>query len=117
MDKLISVLKKLLLAYIITAVLLVVLSFALFKLQLQEGTIRLAIVFIYAISCFVAGFLEGKAREKQQFVWGFLTGVAYFIVLFVVSVVVKQSLQEVMDKTVTTFLICAGSGMLGGMLS
>ena len=44
-------------------------------------------------------------------------GVLYFIVLAGVSFAVNRSIQEVANNFVTVFLLCAGSGMLGGMVS
>ncbi|MBQ6889078.1 MAG: TIGR04086 family membrane protein [Lachnospiraceae bacterium] len=117
MEKAISILKKLLFAYIITAVLLMILSFALYKMQLQEGTVQIGIVVIYAVSCFAAGFITGKTEVKKQFLWGLLVGVLYFAVLLAITVLVKHSVEDIMGKGLTTFFICAGSGMLGGMLS
>lgn len=117
MEKGLSVLKKLLFAYIMTAVLLMILSLFLYKMQLQEGTVRIGIMIIYAVSCFFAGFIAGKTEVKRQFLWGLLIGALYFLVLLCVSLAVKHSLQDIMGKGVTTFFICAGSGMLGGMLS
>lgn len=117
MERAISLLKKLLFAYIITAVLLMILSFALYKLQLQAGTVQICIIAIYAISCFFAGFIAGKTEVKKQFLWGLVVGVLYFVVLLGISVLVKHSMADVLGKGVTTFFICAGSGMLGGMLS
>jgi len=117
LEKAISILKKLLFAYIITAVLLMILSFALYKMQLQEGTVQIGIVVIYAVSCFAAGFITGKTEVKKQFLWGLLVGVLYFAVLLAITVLVKHSVEDIMGKGLTTFFICAGSGMLGGMLS
>lgn len=117
LDQCLSILKKLVLAYLITAVLLMLLSMLLYKLQLQEKTVRIGIIFIYAVSCFAAGFIAGKSAEKKQFIWGLLTGVLYFAVLAIVSILIKQSFEAVSGRFATTFLICAGSGMLGGMLS
>lgn len=117
MEKTLSILKKLSFAYIITAVMLVILSFALYKMQLREGTVKIGIMIIYAVSCFSAGFIAGKTEVKRQFLWGLLIGVLYFVVLLVVSLLIKQDIQVIFGKGLTTFLICAGSGMLGGMLS
>lgn len=117
MEKAISILKKLLFAYIVTAVLLTILSFALYKMQLQEGTVRIGIIIIYAVSCFLAGFISGKTEVKRQFLWGLLAGVLYFAVLLIITLLVKHSVQDIFGKGLTTFLVCAGSGMLGGMLS
>lgn len=117
MEKGLSILKKLLFAYIVTAVLLMILSIFLYKMQLGEGTVRIGIIVIYAVSCFFAGFITGKTETKKQFLWGLLIGVLYFVVLLGVSLAVKHSYQDIFTRAVTTFCICAGSGMLGGMVS
>ena len=117
MEKGISILKQLLSAYIVTAVLLMILSLFLYKMQLQEGTVRIGIIVIYAVSCFFAGFIAGKTEVKRQFLWGLLIGVLYFVVLVAVSVLVKHSLEDLLGRGITTLFICGGSGMLGGMLS
>lgn len=117
MEKALSILKKLLFTYIITAVMLLILSFALYKMQLQEGTVKIGILVTYAVSCFLGGFVAGKTEVKKQFLWGLLMGVLYFAVLLVVSLLVKQDFQILFGKGLTTLLLCAGSGMLGGMLS
>lgn len=117
MEKGLSILKKLLFAYIVTAVLLMILSIFLYKMQLGEGTVRIGIIVIYAVSCFFAGFITGKTETKKQFLWGLLIGALYFVVLLGVSLAVKHNYQDIFTRAVTTFFICAGSGMLGGMVS
>ncbi len=117
MEKSLSVLKKLLFAYIITAMLLMILSLFLYKMQLKEGTVRIGIILIYAVSCFFAGFITGKTEAKNKYLWGLLVGVLYFVVLLGISLAVRHSFQDIFGRGLTTLFICGGSGMLGGMLS
>jgi putative membrane protein (TIGR04086 family) len=44
-------------------------------------------------------------------------GGAYFLVLLALSMVVNQSAGAVSDSLLLTLILCAGGGMLGGMLS
>ena len=43
-------------------------------------------------------------------------GVLYFAILTVVSLAVNKSVEDVAGNMMTVFFLCAGSGMLGGML-
>ncbi len=44
-------------------------------------------------------------------------GVMYFMFLVFVSMVVNKGPQDVAENMMTVFFLCAGSGMLGGMIS
>lgn len=112
----ISVLKGLLLSYILTAGLLLLLALALFKMDLTEKPVAIAIIVIYVAATLFAGFITGKKCKSKRFLCGLLTGVAYFAVLAVISVVVKQD-AALGSSFFTTLALCAGGGMLGGMLS
>lgn len=110
-------LKSLLFSYILTAVLLLLLTFLLYKAGLSEKIVSIAIIAIYVVSTFFAGFITGKKMQNRRFLWGLLMGCMYFCVLLVVSMVAGQASGELGDSVVTTFVLCAGGGMLGGMLS
>lgn len=104
-------------AYVITGGLLLGLAFLLYKFRLDEKVINMAVIVIYVLVTFLTGFLAGKKLKVRKFLWGFLLGAGYFLILAVVSLVVGQQ-ETVMGKhLLTTFLLCAGGGMLGGMLS
>lgn len=110
-------LKTILFSYILTAALLLVLAFLLYKMELSEGPVAVAIIVIYVIATFFAGFMTGKKMQSRKFLWGLLMGVAYFVVLALVSLAVKQSPETLGNSFFTTLVLCAGGGMLGGMLS
>lgn len=110
-------LKSLLFSYILTAGMLLLLAFLLFKLQLSERPVSLAIIVIYVTATLFAGFITGKKMKNRRFLWGLIIGMAYFVVLAMVSLAVKQSPQALGNSFFTTFILCAGGGMLGGMLS
>ena len=113
----IFLLKCLLFSYIVTAALLLLLAFLLFKLGLTEKIVSIAIIAIYVVATFLAGFLTGKRMGSRRFLWGLLMGGVYFLVLVAISLAVNHSVKELTDSFLTTMVLCAGGGMLGGMLS
>ena len=110
-------LKNLLFSYILTAGLLLLLAFFLYKFDLTERPVSIAIIVIYVVATFFAGFVTGKKLGNRKFLWGLLMGTAYFVVLALVSLAVKQSPDTLGQSFFTTLMLCAGGGMLGGMLS
>lgn len=104
-------------AYVLTAIILLLLALVLYKFRISEKIINLAIVVIYVLMTFFAGFVAGKKFKVKKFLWGLILGSAYFLVLFLVSAIMGTTDEIVGNRTITTFLLCAGGGMLGGMLS
>ena len=110
-------LKILLFSYILTGAFLALLAFLLYKMGLTEKIVSIAIIVIYVVSTFFAGFVAGKKLKNRKFLWGLLMGSAYFLVLAGVSMTLGEPAGQLGDSTVTTLVLCAGGGMLGGMLS
>lgn len=109
-------LKCLLFSYILTAIMLLLLAFLLYKLGLSEGIVSIAISSIYVLSTFLAGFVAGKKLQTRKFLWGMLLGTVYFVVLAVISLLVNQSVGELGNSLLTTLTLCAAGGTLGGMM-
>lgn len=116
-NSLLFLMKCLFLAYALTGVLLMVLSFLLYKVGLGEKVVSMSIIVIYVVTTFFAGFLAGKKMQSRKFVWGLLEGVAYFVILAVISFAVGERTATIQNSFFTTLMLCAGGGMLGGMLS
>lgn len=112
-----DVLKALLCAYIVTGILLLVLTLLLYKAGLSEENVNAGIILTYVISTFSGGFVIGKLTRVRKFLWGLLLGVVYFVLLLLISLGIYHSLQSDLMNLATTFLLCAGGGMLGGMIS
>lgn len=117
MDKAKKLIKALLAAYIATGILLLLLAFLLYKLQLPESKVNIGIVAIYVASGFLAGFLMGKMMKTRKFLWGAAAGFAYFVILSIISLAVGQGFSGDSSHFVTTLILCAAGGTLGGMLS
>lgn len=117
MEKAVFIIKCMLGAYILTAGLLLLLAFILYRFGLSEKVVSVCIITIYIVVTFLAGLLAGKREGKRKFLWGLLMGVLYFGILTAVSLVVNKGLEDVAGNMLTVFFLCAGSGMLGGMVS
>ncbi|MCD8248606.1 MAG: TIGR04086 family membrane protein [Lachnospiraceae bacterium] len=111
------IVKALFAAYIVTVLLLLLTAMLLYRFQLDEGKVQVAIIFTYILSCFMGGFLAGKMIRSRKCLWGVLLGLLYFVSLTLVSLAVTRELGSSGSGLATTFLLCMGGGMLGGMLS
>lgn len=116
-SKAIWMLKSLLTSYILTAVSLLILALLLYRLDLNEQKVTMGIIVIYVLSTFVGGFIMGKLVGERRFFWGLMLGMIYFALLLIVSAAVNHSLQMDGTNLVTTMMLCAGGGMIGGMVS
>lgn len=117
MDKAVFVIKCMLGAYVLTAGLLLLLAFLLYRFGLSEKIVSVCIIAIYILVTFFAGLLAGKREGKRKYLWGLAMGVLYFGILVIVSLAVNKGLEDVAGNMMTVFFLCAGSGALGGMLA
>ncbi|MCM1049706.1 MAG: TIGR04086 family membrane protein [Clostridiales bacterium] len=115
--KIVFVLKCMLAAYILTAGLLLLLALMLYRFGLSEKVVSICIILIYIAVTFLAGFIAGKRAGEKKFIWGLVMGCIYFLILMAVSLIVNRGIEEPISRILTVFLMCSGSGMLGGMLS
>ncbi len=111
----VRIVKALLVSYLLTGGLLLLLAGLLYRFRLDEGKIQIGIILIYIVSCFAGGFLAGKMMKSRKFLWGVLLGLLYFLIMTLVSLAVNRGLQDGTTSYFTTFLLCMGGGMLGGM--
>ena len=112
-----SIGKILLLMYVVTAMLLFLLAVLVQRFNWDNNAISIGISTVYVISCFIGGFFVGKVQQNKKFIWGILIGLAYVIIMLVITLVVKHGFHSSVSAFVTNLLLCLSSGMLGGMLS
>lgn len=103
--------------FIISGVLLLLLALLLYRLELSEAVVKVAVIIIYIVTGMSGGILMGKKIKDKKFLWGFLAGTVYFGILFVVSLAVKGGTGIEPVKMVTTWVLCACAGTAGGMIS
>ncbi len=104
-------------SYIITGLMLFLLAFMVYQFQFGEKGIDIAIIVVYALVNFLSGFFMGKKKKVKKYLAGLLVGMAYFIILVLISLICNHGLQDFSGDFFTTLAICAGAGTLGGMVS
>lgn len=111
------ILKSLLLAYVLTGILLLVLAMLLYKLDMDEKAVSAGIVAIYITATLIGGLAIGKMAGTKKYLWGLILGILYFALLILITIGVYRTLDGAAASLVTTFLLCAGGGTIGGMIS
>lgn len=116
-SKVMWILKSLLFSYVVTGILLVLLTVLLYKFELDEKLVSAAIVGIYLLATMAGGLVIGKLMKVRRFLWGLGLGITYFALLMLITLGVYHTLNGSGVNLVTAFVLCAGGGMTGGMLS
>ena len=116
-EKIMWMLKSLLASYIVTGLLLLGLTFLVYKFELDEQVVVAGIVAIYVVATFMGGYIIGKLTAIRKFVWGMVVGAIYLALLFFISYGVYREFNTNGISSITTAILCIGGGTLGGMLS
>ena len=111
------ILKSLLLSYALTGALPLILAMLLYKLDMDEKAVSAGIVAIYITATLIGGLAIGKMAKTRKFLWGLILGILYFALLILITMGVYRTLDGAVANLVTTFLLCAGGGTIGGMIS
>ncbi|MDO5155656.1 MAG: TIGR04086 family membrane protein [Eubacteriales bacterium] len=111
------VLKGLIVSYAVTGLLLLLLAFLVYKFRLGESITDISIVVIYVVVTFLGAFITGKKVKSQKFLWGFLLGFLYILIISVLAIIIGHTFQVTSTENLTTAALCIGGGLLGGMLS
>jgi putative membrane protein (TIGR04086 family) len=114
-DKIISLLKALMISYIVTGIMLMAVAFAMYKMGINENAVNISIIVIYVVASFIGGFISGKMIKEQKYLWGIILGVTYMVIIGLVSFVVNGTIELSAGSTLTAFILCVAGGMLGGM--
>ena len=107
--------KSLLASYIVTGILLLVLTFFMYKFELNEKIVSAAIVGIYVVSTLIGGMIIGKLTKSKRYLWGMVLGIIYFVLLLLITLGVYRTLNGDSVSIVTSLILCAGGGMTGGL--
>ena len=115
--KIVWMLKSLLFSYVVTGMLLALLTVLLYKFELDEQLVSAAIVAIYVLATMAGGLVIGKLVKVRRFLWGLGLGAAYFALLMLITLGVYHTLNGTAVNMITAFILCSGGGMIGGMIS
>ena len=99
---------------LLTVIAAVIMAFLLWKTNITETILRIAVIVIYAIACFISGHYCGRKIKNRRFIWGLLSGLLYFAVLAVMTW--TNGKGGLNSSLITSALVCLGCGMFGGML-
>ena len=113
----VSILKALIISYVISAASLLVLAGLLYWLDIGEAHIQIGVIAAYIASCVIGGFYVGRKMKKRDFLWGLIVGVLYYSIHIAAVIAVEGVQPERIVPGTALALLCMGSGMLGGMLS
>jgi putative membrane protein (TIGR04086 family) len=105
------------LMYLLTFLLLLLVSGIVYKMDLSADTAAIFITVIYAVSGFFGGFLMGKQMKNRRFLWGILTGLSYFCIFLLISLAVNGGAIADAVNLLVVFVLCTASAMIGGMVS
>lgn len=113
----ISLLKALIISYVISAASLLALAGLLYWLDIAAAQLQIGMIITYIGSCVVGGFYVGRKIKKREFLWGLIVGVLYYSIHIAAVIAVEGVQPERIVPGTALALLCMGSGMLGGMLS
>lgn len=112
-----SIFKSLIIAYIITGVLLLLAAVLMQKIGLKNNQVRLFVMLIYGVSNIVSGFIYGKMRKNKRLLNGIIIGVAYFVMLVLISAIINKGFENELGKNIISFVVCILGGAIGGIMS
>lgn len=101
-------------SFLVTLLFLVIVAFLMLKAGLGEDVVSKIMIAGYVLAPAVGGFVIGKKRKVNRFLWGLCIGVVYFVVYALIAVCMKD--LPIGDILWVAVPVCLG-GMAGGMLS
>ena len=108
---------SLLTSYFASTCCIIILAFLLYKFHISIKIIDIGIVLLYIISNFTGGYICGKKLNKRKYLGGLMVGTLYFIVMILLSLIMNQSFSGIHLSLISSLLLCAASGMMGGCIS
>lgn len=108
--------KALLLSYLVTGAALLLVALLLYQMEPEESLVSAGIQVIYVLGSGICGLAAGKGIRKKRLIWGMAAGICYYLFLLLSSVCMGGVTSGPV-QLLTTFALCVGGGMLGGILS
>ena len=115
--KILTVLKVLTVAYALTALLMLLSAFLMYKLKLSSEQSRLFVMVIYGVTTIISGLIYGKTKGNKRLLNGAFIGLIYFVVLLLLSFVINRGFSDSMQENIISLIICVAGGSIGGIIS
>jgi len=116
-SKALPLVKSVLLSYVVTGILLFILAFILYKLELPASKIRIGVIIVYIIANIIGGFYIGRKKGVKKYLWGGASAAVYFLILIAISLIVSQSMNQDITGISTALIAALSGGVVGGMIS
>lgn len=111
----INILKSIMIGYILTIICVLLLSFIVYKYDLTDMGINIGRIVIIILSTVIIGLLVGKSIGKNKWMYGAISGILYFVIFVIASIVINKN-SGISGDAISLFFMCLGGSTLGGML-
>lgn len=111
-----GLLMALIVAYAVTGIMLLILALCMYKFGWKVRTVEFGITILYIVASAISGFVAGGHMQSKKYLWGCLSGALYALLLFAISIIVNKGCAGLVDNGISTFFLCLGGGMFGGMI-
>lgn len=108
-------LKNLGIEFLLSIILLVILSVLLSTTSLNENVINPSIIFISAFSILFGSFLSSKKIKTKGIIIGAIQGIIYMLILYLISSFSSMNFS-IGTESITMILIGVVCGALGGII-
>lgn len=116
-QKMLGVLKGLIVSYIITIVLLFITAVVVYKVGISDMVLSGLITATYILATFFGGFITGRKVQEKKFLWGVVFGAMYIIIAMILGRLLGGGETGAMVPRITKSIMCVAGGMLGAMLA
>ena len=102
-------------AYVLSILCIFIFSWILYATEISEDISDTAVLIITLFSTFAGGFLCGRKKKSKGLLFGAITGLLYFIVLFIVSAIIYSAAPSPMG--ISVLILGTISSALGGVIA
>lgn len=113
--KIFSVIRTLLISFIINLIFLCIIAFMMWKLSLSDTQTKNILYVSYFISCLFGGFCFGHIFAQKRIIWGLCFGIGYFLLLLIMFFIFSQTKLSALAFIVLA--LCCLGGIAGAFLS
>lgn len=112
-----KMMKALIAGYILTLVMLLILTYVIKKFTLDEKTVNSIIGAVYLVGSFLGGMLAAWMAGRRRLVAGMVYGGLYMVILIIISSVMMKAPVYDTSSMVVKVLTGMVSGAIGGFFS
>ncbi|MDO5338873.1 MAG: TIGR04086 family membrane protein [Eubacteriales bacterium] len=117
MDYIRKIVKALIAGYVITLLMLGLLTYFMRKFTLDEKAVDNIIFGIYIAGSFTGAMLSAWMIKKRRVVIGIIYGIVYITVLMVIAAIMKKQAPDSSNNIVMSVAASVAAGAFGGFFS